>query len=151
MVQKKIIFLIAAFLLILVLIPFVISKFSQEPNSPVPTPSISLPTQIVSSPTPVTSFPVAGLEMVIFKDKQASVPYSNIIIKLTNVSIPSKQCIDCITSATIQVRKDNQLKELLYTSGGFAGTLVDKQDAFGYSFTISNLQKDSLTVKINRK
>lgn len=152
MTQKRIVFFVALFLIILVLIPVIISKVSKQLNNPIPNPSpVLLPTKVISSPTVAVSFPPSGLEMIIFKDKEASVPYANMTIKLTSIFVAPKQCMDCVTAAGIQIRENQQLKELKYIIGGIAGTIIDKQEAFGYSFTIKDLQKDSLTVKINKK
>lgn len=150
MSQKKILIFIAIFLVILILIPLVISKFSPKLDNSVPTPSITLPTQAIASPTPTSSFPKAGLEMVIFKDREALVPYTNLTIKLTDVIVPKKGCFDCITSARVEVKSSQDLKILEYGSGGFAGTVVDKLEAFGYTFEILEYKEESVKVKVTK-
>lgn len=149
MSQKRIIFFIAIFLVFLILIPLFISKFSKAlPDNPVPTPSITLPAQVISSPTPISSFPKAGLEMVILKNQEASVPYTDLTIKLTDIFVPKKGCFDCITSARVEVKSSQDLKILEYGSGGFVGTVVDKLDAFGYTFTVLEYKEESTKIKV---
>lgn len=148
MSQKRILIFIAIFLVILIVIPLVISKFSPKLENPIPTPSVVLPTQVISSPTPVSSFPSSGLEMVILKDREAQIPYTNLTIKLTDIIIPKKGCFDCITSARVEVKNNRELKILEYGSGGFAGTIVDKLDAFEYIFEILEYKEESVKVRV---
>ncbi|MDO8657953.1 MAG: hypothetical protein Q7K55_04385 [Candidatus Levybacteria bacterium] len=153
MTQKRIVIFIALFLIILILIPIIISKVSKEPSNPIPSPTQTAlsPTPIRLELTPTPSFPQAGLEMVIFKGKNALVPYTNLTIKLTDIFVPKKGCFDCITSARVEVKNNGELKILEYGSGGFAGTVVDKLEAFGYTFTASEFNQDSLKVKVEKK
>lgn len=80
-----------------------------------------------------------GQSLTLNKNKPASLPNDNLVLKLTEVVKPDNQCRDCITSAKVEVKKGEETKEIEFKSGGIAGYLINEQEAFGYQFKLENL------------
>jgi hypothetical protein len=86
----------------------------------------------------------SGQELTLTKNQLKTLPDGKISLKLTEVTKPDEKCRDCITSAKVEVKKDDQTKEIEFKSGGIAGYLIDKQEVFGYQFKLENVGQNNI-------
>lgn len=85
-----------------------------------------------------------GQELTLTKNQPTTLPNSQISLKLLEAIKPDDKCRDCITSAKVEVKKDDQIKEIEFKSGGIAGFLIDQQEAFGYQFKLESLEQNNV-------
>ncbi len=86
-------------------------------------------------------------EVTLYLNQPVTLKGSDLTVTLTNAQVPDDRCYDCMTTATLKVVQKNQTKELDFQIGGVAGLLNTTQDAFGYTFNLQDVSKNS--VKIN--
>lgn len=68
---------------------------------------------------------------------------------LTELSVPSKECVDCKAIVRIQVTKNGTPKILEYRAGGIQGELKLTESAFGFDFTVTDLKENEVTLAIS--
>jgi len=83
-----------------------------------------------------------GQQLTLTKNQPTTLPDGKISLKLTKVVKPDEKCRDCITSAKVEVKKGEEIKEIEFKSGGIAGYLIDKQEAFGYQFKLTTVEQN---------
>lgn len=66
---------------------------------------------------------------------------------LKSTEVPDAGCFDCPTTATAVVSRGQQSETVTFTLGGFEGTLVDSQDALGYTFETESISSAELQVR----
>jgi len=80
------------------------------------------------------------------KNQETKLDSTGITLQLTDSTIPSQSCRDCMTYARLIVKNSDQQKILEYKIGGITGLLQDQADAFNYHFKLLNVLEN--TVKI---
>lgn len=79
--------------------------------------------------------------------KENLLPNTGISLTLEQVTIPKKECRDCITYAKIIAKKAGQTKTLEYKIGGIAGLMVNTQKAFSYTFSLKSIDTGQVTIR----
>lgn len=87
-----------------------------------------------------------GEELTLTKNQEKALPDGKLTLKLIEIVLPDEKCRDCITSAKVEVKKDKQIKEIEFKTGGIVGYLINQGEAFGYQFKLENLEKNSIQV-----
>ena len=117
------------------------TKPSTAPTATPKTTGIPLPTQ-------------AANEFIISLKLRETILIPNTSISITYISadIPGENCYDCIASNTLEVKKNNQIKVLDYSCGGFSGECIVKQEAYDYEIEIiDSPSKDTLKLKAHKR
>ena len=109
--------------------------------------SIPLP---FTRPSPTITPTQSNGTITLQKDVPQTLPDTALTLTLTSVSIPSKNCRDCIARAIISVRKSTDETTITYTAGGFTGKIPKAMTAFGYSFTVKNLDSNSVILSYEK-
>lgn len=93
-----------------------------------------------------------GETITLNKNQPFFLPDKNTSLKLIEITTDNnKLCRDCLSKAKIEIKKNNQKKEIEFKIGGFAGYLVDKQEGFGHYFKLENFNENSVTLTYYEK
>lgn len=109
--------------------------FSSSPQS------LPLP---FTHPSPTITPIMTDGSITLTKNTPLALDGTSLTLTLTSVSVPSKNCRDCITRANITVTNGTEEKVMTYTSGGIAGSMPKPLTAFGYTFTLESIDTSSV-------
>lgn len=140
---------VVVFMLISVVLYLAIGKKTTSVVVPSPTPispTITVGPTISINPT---SNPI--IELTLPKNTVVPIPNSSLTIIYKGQSAPNPKCVDCSTTTEVIVMQQKLEQKLNYFCGGIAGTCTEKQSAYGYSVTLSNVSEESATVKIQKQ
>lgn len=89
--------------------------------------------------------------ITVSKSPPVTIPQTSLQLFIRDISIPSGQCADCITTVTLVAQQGEDIKVLTFSSGGIAGIVENKQEAFGYVFLLTNLSSASAQFSYYKK
>ena len=72
-------------------------------------------------------------------------------VKLVEVTGPQEGCADCIEYAKIEVRSGGNLKTIEFKTGGIAGLLEIRDEAFGYIFEVEEFTQGAVRLNTAKK
>ena len=85
-----------------------------------------------------------GTKITLVKNQAATLSDTGITLTLLATTMSDDKCRDCITYAKVKVAKDGQEQQLEYKIGGIAGFMVNKLDAFNYTFQLEKINPDTV-------
>ncbi len=107
---------------------------------------------LVASKSTMEQVPSTVVPGTLVLDTGKAVEMGNGKLEITllssNVSPP--QCADCMEQARIQVKQGEETVRLNFRFGGIAGFHDDTAQAFGYTFIVRELKKDSVVLEYKR-
>ncbi len=87
-------------------------------------------------------------ETINLKRNQTVIFNKDISLTLTDFSVASASCRDCLTYAKLSVKNKKEKKELFFKIGGFAGYLINQLPVGNYIFLLKEVKTDSIDLVI---